>query len=66
MARELADLRAQAAEAGVVVTGGSVLGAAAARPDVGPPTARPSAGPSARPGIPSRDDRSPRDGSTSV
>jgi uncharacterized membrane protein HdeD (DUF308 family) len=41
VARELADLRAQASAAGVVVTGGSVLGAAAARPDVGPPTARP-------------------------
>jgi uncharacterized membrane protein HdeD (DUF308 family) len=42
VARELADLRAQASAAGVVVTGGSVLGSAAARPDVGPPTARPS------------------------
>ncbi|WP_435738017.1 DUF308 domain-containing protein [Cellulosimicrobium sp. PMB13] len=45
VARELADLRAQAVAAGVVVTGGSVLGAAAARPDVAPPTA--SAAPSA-------------------
>lgn len=39
VARELADLRAHAAAAGVVVTGGSVLGAAAERPDVVPPTA---------------------------
>ncbi|MCB7135643.1 HdeD family acid-resistance protein [Cellulosimicrobium marinum] len=42
VARELADLRAQAVAAGVVVTGGSVLGAAAARPDVGPPVASPA------------------------
>ncbi|MBD5785731.1 DUF308 domain-containing protein [Cellulosimicrobium terreum] len=44
-ARELADLRAQAEAAGVVVSGGSVLGAAAARPDVVPPTARPAPAP---------------------
>lgn len=42
VARELADLRAHAAAAGVVVTGGSVLGAAAVRPDVGPPTVQAS------------------------
>lgn len=39
VARELADLRAQAVAAGVVVTGGSVLGAPAARPGVAPPSA---------------------------
>lgn len=39
VARELAELRAQAVAAGVVVTGGSVLGSAAHRPDVGPPSA---------------------------
>jgi len=42
VARELAELRAQAVAAGVVVTGGSVLGAAAARPDVAAPAARPA------------------------
>src|SRR6478609_351715 len=44
VARELAELRAQAVAAGVVVTGGSVLGAAAARPDVAVPAARPAPG----------------------
>jgi uncharacterized membrane protein HdeD (DUF308 family) len=39
VARELADLRAQAVAAGVVVTGGSVLGAPAAHPGVAPPSA---------------------------
>ncbi len=39
VARELADLRAQAVAAGVVVTGGSVLGAAAVHPGVAPPSA---------------------------
>lgn len=47
VAREIADLRGQAVAAGVVVTGGSVLGAAAERPDVAPPTA--SAAPQAAP-----------------
>ncbi|MGN7701692.1 HdeD family acid-resistance protein [Cellulosimicrobium sp. ES-005] len=56
VARELADLRAQAVAAGVVVTGGSVLGAPAAHPGVAPPSATggptprdPSAAPSPSP-----------------
>jgi uncharacterized membrane protein HdeD (DUF308 family) len=47
VARELSDLRAQAVAAGVVVTGGSVLGAAAARPVVEPAAARPAVDPAA-------------------
>ncbi|WP_454041998.1 HdeD family acid-resistance protein [Cellulosimicrobium sp. Marseille-Q8652] len=50
VAREIADLRGQAVAAGVVVTGGSVLGAAAARPDVAPPTASPAPPVSPAPG----------------
>ena len=44
VARELADLRAQAVAAGVVVTGGSVLGAGATAPVVAEAAAAPAAG----------------------
>ncbi|MBD8079634.1 HdeD family acid-resistance protein [Cellulosimicrobium arenosum] len=49
IARELGDLRGQAEAAGVVVTGGSVLGSAAARPDVAEAGAARAPGPAAAP-----------------
>ncbi len=52
VARELSDLRAQAVAAGVVVTGGSVLGAAAARPTVEPASATSPGGAPASPTSP--------------
>ncbi|WP_426310444.1 HdeD family acid-resistance protein [Cellulosimicrobium sp. E-16] len=61
VARELADLRAQAVAAGVVVTGGSVLGAPAAHPGVAPPSAvgAASAGSPAAPGPAAPDEPAP-------
>ncbi|MFE9232509.1 HdeD family acid-resistance protein [Cellulosimicrobium funkei] len=58
VARELADLRAQAVAAGVVVTGGSVLGAAAVHPGVAPPSAVGGA-PAAPAGTPAADPAAP-------
>jgi uncharacterized membrane protein HdeD (DUF308 family) len=58
VARELADLRAQAVAAGVVVTGGSVLGAAAVHPGVAPPSAvggAPTGPPTTDPAAPAAD-----------
>ncbi|WP_265522711.1 HdeD family acid-resistance protein [Oerskovia flava] len=58
VARELADLRGQAQAAGVVVTGGSVLGASASAPSVrpahasGPVPATPEGAVAAKPGGP--------------
>lgn len=53
VARELSGLRAQAVAAGVVVTGGSVLGAAAAGPTVEPAAATPALAPEAPESAPS-------------